>query len=215
MIYRDQKKQTKTSLENLNIEAWELNRRKFLKGTLLAGAMTQIGFFTSCTKQLKQGNDILNAQQATILDHVLLIFFPNDGNGPDANDINAFGYFMWVLNDSLNRKTKDNEYIINGIGWLDDESIEVYKQPFIELSQEEKEGLIAGIMDEKWGKTWSSMLVTLIFEALLLDPIYGGNTNEVGWQWLNHTPGFPRPTEELRYERIMERQMKINTANEI
>ena len=52
-------------------------------------------------------------------------------------------------------------------------------------------------------------MVTLLFEALLLDPLYGGNKEEKGWKWLNHTPGFPRPTEELRYEVLMKKQLKI------
>ncbi len=119
---------------------------------------------------------------------------------------------MWVLHDSLNRKTEDNEYIIEGIDWANETAKEIYFTPTIELNTEQKEALVGKFTELNWGKTWSSIMITLIFEALLRDPIYGGNTNEAGWNWLNHTPGFPRPTEELRYERIMEKQMKIVTG---
>lgn len=205
------KKQTKHKIPDAlqDVEAWELNRRKFLKGALLAGAMTQIGLFMSCTPELKKGNDILSAEQATILDDILLILFPNDGNGPSANDINAFGYIMWVLHDELNRQPEDNEYIIEGLDWMNEQSESFFEKKFVELQPKEKEELVAEIVQIKWGKNWTSMMITLLYEALLLDPIYGGNTNEVGWKWLNHVPGYPRPTEELRYERIMEKQMKI------
>lgn len=194
-----------------DLELWQTNRRTFLRGALLAGAMTQIGTFTSCTSpaELIEGNDILTSNQATILSDILMIFFPNDGNGPDAKDINAFGYIMWVLDDSLNRKSEDNEYIIEGLDWADETSREVYFKPFVELEQREKEALVDLFTRLDWGENWSSMMITLLFEALLLDPLYGGNTDEAGWKWLNHTAGMPRPTEEIRYERIMEKQMKL------
>lgn len=204
-------KTVKKSIPNryLDLEQWQTDRRKFIRGALLAGAMTQIGFFTSCSTKLKEGNDLLTAEQATILNDVLNIFFPNDGNGPDAEDINAFGYVMWVLHDTLNRKIEDNAYILVGLNWADETAQEIYFSPFVELSQEQKEALVGKFTELDWGKNWSSMIITLILEALVLDPIYGGNKNEAGWNWLNHTPGFPRPTEENRYERIMEKQMKL------
>ena len=204
-------KTVKKSIPNryLDLEQWQTDRRKFLRGALLAGAMTQIGFFTSCSTKLKEGNDLLTAEQATILNDVLNIFFSNDGNGPDAEDINAFGYVMWVLHDTLNRKIEDNAYILVGLNWADETAQEIYFSPFVELSQEQKEALVGKFTELDWGKNWSSMIITLILEALVLDPIYGGNKNEAGWNWLNHTPGFPRPTEENRYERIMEKQMKL------
>jgi gluconate 2-dehydrogenase gamma chain len=204
-------KTVKKSIPNryLDLEQWQTDRRKFIRGALLAGAMTQIGFFTSCSTKLKEGNDLLTAEQATILNDVLNIFFPNDGNGPDAEDINAFGYVMWVLHDTLNRKIEDKAYILVGLNWADETAQEIYFSPFVELSQEQKEALVGKFTELDWGKNWSSMIITLILEALVLDPIYGGNKNEAGWNWLNHTPGFPRPTEENRYERIMEKQMKL------
>jgi len=193
----------------LDIEAWQTNRRKFLKGALLAGAMTQIGFFTACSTKLKEGNDLLDQEQATILNDIINIFFPNDGNGPGAEDINAFGYIMWVLHDTLNRKIEDNAYILKGLEWANETAQEIYFAPFVELSEKQKRALVGKFTELDWGENWSSMMITLILEALVLDPIYGGNTNEAGWEWLKHTPGYPRPTADNRYERIMEKQMKL------
>ena len=204
---RNRKKTIPSAFQN--IEKWETNRRIFLRGALIAGALTQITAFTSCSKQLREANEILTAEQSTILYDVLSIFFPDDGNGPSVDEINAFGYILWVLQDTLNRKTSENEYIIEGIDWANETAEEIYFTPFVELDQEQKEALVGKFTELNWGKNWSSVLITLICEAVLLDPIYGGNTNEAGWKWLNHTPGFPGPTEELRYERIMEKQMKI------
>ncbi len=191
------------------IEHWHTNRRTVLKGALLAGALSQLAWFTSCSAQLKKGNHLLSATEATIFDRVLITFFPDDGNGPSANDINAFGYIMWVLDDSLNRKTSENQFIIDGISWLNDNAIKKYNDDFVNLSKAQQKRLIDEFTKDERGEGWSSAVITLILEALLLDPIYGGNTNEAGWEWLNHTPGYPRPTEENRYETIMKCQLKM------
>jgi gluconate 2-dehydrogenase gamma chain len=192
-----------------NLELWQTRRRTFLKAALLTGALSQISFLQSCETELEKGNDILSAEQLTILKSILLILFPDDGNGPSAEDINAYGYIMWVLQDTLNRKSEDNEYIIEGLDWADETANELYFLSYNELDQEQKEAIVGHFTKLQWGRNWSSAMIILIMESLLLDPLYGGNTNEIGWNWLNHKAGVPRPTESLRYERIMERQMKL------
>ncbi|MCG8575072.1 MAG: gluconate 2-dehydrogenase subunit 3 family protein [Flavobacteriales bacterium] len=194
-----------------NLERWQSRRRTFLKAALIGGAMSQMAFLESCTSPQidEEGNHLLSGEQVQILKSILLILFPDDGNGPSAEDINAFGYIMWVLDDSLNRKEEDNEYIIEGLDWANETAQELYFMDYNELEQKQKEAIVGHFTKLEWGKNWSSAVIILILEALLLDPIYGGNTNEVGWNWLNHTAGVPRPTESLRYERIMERQMKL------
>ena len=116
---------------------------------------------------LKEGNDLLSAEHATILNDILAVFFPNDGNGPSYVDINTFGYIMWVLHDSLDRKTEDNSYIIEGLDWANETAQEIYFKPFVELDEKEKEALIGKFTVLDWGENWSSMLITLILEALV------------------------------------------------
>ena len=36
-------------------------------------------------------------------------------------------------------------------------------------------------------------------EALMLDPVYGGNPDMIGWKWLEHQAGFPRPVAGKTY----------------
>ena len=43
--------------------------------------------------------------------------------------------------------------------------------------------------ETRWGRAWLSLLLYYIFEALLSDPVYGGNPDGIGWQWLEHQPG--------------------------
>lgn len=207
--YKRIKKEVKIPDTFQNLDKWQTKRRTFLKAAVITGAVSQLTMLESCKGDEEEGNEILSAQQVGILKSILNIFFPDDGNGPGAEDINAYEYIMWVLRDTLNRKAEDNEYIIEGLDWANETANEIYFDDYLNLDQEQQEALVDTFTKLDWGKNWSSAMIMLIFEACVLDPIYGGNTNEVGWKWLDHQPGVPRPTEANRYERIMERQMKI------
>ncbi|MBD3637377.1 MAG: gluconate 2-dehydrogenase subunit 3 family protein [Crocinitomicaceae bacterium] len=182
-----------------DIETWETNRRSFLRAALIAGAASQIAWFTSCSRELEKGNEHLSPEQSTILKDMLMIIFPNDGNGPSADDLNSFGYIMWVLSDTY-REKDENEFIVEGIDWSNKKAKEIYGDNFYELTDKEQKTLVAQFVEMDWGKTWMSVMVTHVLESAVLDPIYGGNVDEAGWNWLNHVPGLPRPTEETRFE---------------
>jgi gluconate 2-dehydrogenase gamma chain len=196
------KKNRPKSLNQLEI--WETNRRKFIKSVGVFAIYTQILRFQSCqtkTQKVYVANDYLNALQVEIIQKVQNVLFPDDGNGPSAYDINAYGHFIWVISDQRKR-TKEVTYLINGIDWTNETAIEEFNKPFNELSDHEVENLIEFISNENWGKDWLSVVLTLIFEALALDSIYNINTNEVGWKWLEHTQGTPRPHKEITYDKI-------------
>jgi hypothetical protein len=190
-----------------NIEKWQMSRRHFVKGLLIAGVVTQIPFLSACLNEDKKEQrlpfGILNSNQRTCLKEVQSILFPSDGNGPSASDINALDYLQWVISDSR-MDPSEVKYLINGVAWLEESSEENFSQSFLNLSQSNKEKLVAKISKESWGESWLSVILTLIFEALLSDPQYQGNTNSVGWKWLNHNPGNPRPTKDLLYDKVFE-----------
>ena len=197
-----------TSIQN--IEQWQLSRKKFVKGLLLAGVLTQLPFLSACTEQninteISNGNNIssLNKTQISILKDIQLILFPNDGNGPSAKDVNAHLYLEWVISDAR-MDPSEAGYIVNGLKWTNETAQEEFDDDFLNLSDSKKEKLVRLISGEKWGESWLSVILTLIFEALLCDPQYGGNTNNKGWNWLNHNPGYPRPSKELLYDNILE-----------
>ncbi len=98
---------------------------------------------------------------------------------------------------------EEKEYIIDGIGWVDETAEEKYSKSYVQLSQSEQEKLVADISNESWGSSWLSVILTFIFEALLSDPQYGSNPDRIGWVWLQHNPGYPRPTQLLLYPEIL------------
>lgn len=193
-----------------NIEQWQLSRKNFVKGLLLVGVISQIPFLSACKSEkidtnISSGNktSVLNNKQILILQDVQLILFPKDGNGPSAADVNADKYLQWVISDSR-MDPAEVEYIVNGLTWINETAVEDFEEVFSDLSAKEKEELIAKIAKLSWGENWLSVILSLIFEALLCDPQYIGNPNSIGWKWLKHFPGYPRPTEDLLYSKVLQ-----------
>ena len=145
------------------------------------------------------GGDKITDDQKKILEAVQIQLFPADGDGPSATDINALPYLEWALTDPGNVEDGDKEFIIKGIGWLEDLSKETEANSFIKLSEEKQYGIIQKISESEAGENWLSLLIYYLLEALLLDPVYGGNPDGIGWKWLAHQPGFPRPPKDKTY----------------
>jgi gluconate 2-dehydrogenase gamma chain len=184
---------------------WLISRKLFVKTLILSGVALQIPWLQSCDSEEKIGStEPLSLEQFKTLRAVQDILFPADGSGPSARDINAAAYLVWVLNDSR-LDPDENNYIIEQLDKFEVECAAFHGDAFFNLSQGNQEDFIASISNESWGKKWLSRLITFIFEALLLDPSYGSNTNEVGWEWLSHNPGQPRPTQEILYPEIFEK----------
>ena len=189
-----------------NLDKWETDRRAFLKAALIAGAASQITWFTSCSAELEKGNEFLSSEQSTILKSILGILWPDDGNGPSIEDLNTFGYFIWLLSNELS-SDEDKDFIIEGLDWCDEKSVEIYNDHYYELSDETKEVLVAQLIELDYGTTWMNIMIDYILESLILDPIYGGNKDESGWKWLDHESGLPRPTEMTRVESIYQKYL--------
>ena len=188
-----------------DVAQWQLSRRNFVQNMFMIGVVSQIPFISSCGNHQKE--EAVSGRFTHIQQNILLavqdILFPNDGNGPSAKDVNALSYLEWVLSDSAMDPT-EVDYIINGIGWVEETAQEEYANAFLELSSKKKNKLITMIAHEDWGESWLSVILTFILEALLSDPQYGGNTGETGWRWLQHYPGYPRPTSDLLYDNIVQ-----------
>jgi gluconate 2-dehydrogenase gamma chain len=187
-----------------DLEKWSTNRRRFIKSVGVVAIYSQILRLNSCKnipKKVYQSNEYLNALQAEIIQKVQTVLFPNDGNGPSVDDVNAYSHFIWVISDKRKRQA-EIDYLINGIGWTEETAIEQFNKSFSQLNDIEVEQLVEFIANEKWGKDWLSVVLTLIFEALALDSIYNINTNQVGWKWLSHQNGTPRPNIDITYDNI-------------
>lgn len=189
----------------MNENDWLVSRKTFVKTLLLSGVAMQLPWLTSCSSEDTIGStEPLTIVQFKALRAVQDVLFPEDGNGPSARDINATPYLVWVLNDSL-LDPDENNYLIEKLDQFISDCEVKYGEPFDALSQNNQEAFVVTIANESWGKRWLSRLITFIFEALLLDPVYGGNTNQSGWDWLQHDPGLPRPSKDIIYPEIFKK----------
>lgn len=127
--------------------------------------------------------------------------FPAEKDSPGASDINALEYLRAMI-DSPDFNKEEAVLIHNGVGWLNDLATNEYAKKFTQLDIELKEKILRRIESSRAGSRWLSMLLTYLIEALLTDPVYGGNPNGIGWAWLQHQPGFPRPTEDKKYFKL-------------
>jgi len=144
----------------------------------------------------------LSEDEIKILNAVLDVLFPDDGFGPSHRDFNATQYIINVLNDPF----YDGEvkvFLIEGINDVNSIAHSMFDQDLPSLPYDQKQRVIKKAL-EKGGKheQWLSKITTLVIEALLSDPIYGGNTNEVGWKWVDHFVGIPRPDKETAYQQL-------------
>ena len=140
-----------------------------------------------------------DSHQKNSIKNVQIILFPNDGDGPSADDINALEYLEWALTDSDNEADGDGEFIQKGVGWLDLLSEQTKGSQFIKLDINQQNDVLTNISQSSAGENWLSLLIYYLLEALLLDPVYGGNPDQIGWKWLQHQPGFPLPNNQTNY----------------
>jgi len=192
-----------------------LNRRAFLKTSTaiyllagLAGCKPSVpnlktnsvnSTYAKTATGPSTGKDYFTQEQHKVLDSVQMQLFPDDGNGPSARDLNAIAYLEWAMSDSQNINDGDAEFIAKGIGWINDLSEQTRGDTFIKLNYDQQHIVLEQIAKSQAGENWLAILMYYLTEALLLDPVYGGNPNMIGWKWLEHQPGFPRPVAGKTY----------------
>lgn len=177
----------------------KLARRQLLKSAAGATAIAALPRFAFATPtdlaKITQQNPWLSIDQ--VLQHLL----PSSASGPGAVEIQATNYlYQCVEHQPIAQAEKD--FIFKGVGWLNSYSQSQLKQNFSELNHPEKETMLRAIAKSAAGSNWLNTLLNYIFEAMLSPPIYGGNPNGIGWQWLKHQAGFPLPKHGDRYYEI-------------
>ncbi len=190
-----------------------LNRRAFLKTSTAIALLAGLPACKPTQDVTKSNNNpapsattnkdipasVFSDYQKKVLAQVQMQLLPDDGDGPSAQDINGVDYLEWAMTDQQNIQDGDPDFIRKGIGWLDDLAVQTKGEVFIQLDQTNQHNIIEKIAGSSAGENWLSLLMYYLTEALLLDPVYGGNPDQIGWNWLEHQAGFPRPTSETTY----------------
>lgn len=185
-----------------DFRARTIDRRSFLAGltTLLAAANLPLVQSVAAATAAGGKHDLSTEPWLTfaaVQNHL----FPATADAPGARDINATAYLKRVLSES--HTDPDNKvFIRNGAGWLNDIAMDNHGRTFIELNGTRRETVLRLIAGSPAGERWLSLILLYIFEALMSDPVYGGNPDGIGWKWLEHQPGFPLPPANKTYSRL-------------
>lgn len=140
----------------------------------------------------------LSKKEKQILEGVLLHILPPDDATPGASDVNSLDYFEFVIQDKHLKNSK-RKLLITGIAWTEETADEMFNTSFSDLDSQQKEEVLRDLESYGNGEKWLSQLLNYILESLLGAPAYGINTNQTGWKWLEHSPGFPQPTPDNIY----------------
>lgn len=172
-----------------------LPRRVFLGQTLALATVLSTGYWPHGAAAASTTASVADLTQEPwrTLNAVQQRLWPSDGNGPGAAEIQALRYLHQVLTHHP-IAAADKKFILDGVGWLEGVAQHHHKTAFYALPPVQQEAVLREITQSEAGENWVSNLMTYIFEALLGDPVYGGNPQQVGWQWLEHTAGFPQPS---------------------
>ena len=115
---------------------------------------------------------------------------------PKAKELNIDTVIYMDVVFAHKRITKeDKEFLKNGVKWLNEEAVATHKKVYAKLTALQRQEVLGTISKLQWGDSWIYNMMTYIFEAMLGDPIYGGNNNQAGWKWLSFQGGLPRPTK--------------------
>ncbi|MCU7958941.1 MAG: gluconate 2-dehydrogenase subunit 3 family protein [gamma proteobacterium symbiont of Bathyaustriella thionipta] len=173
-----------------------LSRRRFLLG--LAGGSVAALFPAVC---LPLSSKPATIDEWAILGQVQQHLLPDEADSPGAVKIHALDYLRFVVQDPW-VDADERQFIVQGSHWLEDLAHSREQTSFLLLDQARREQLLQQIADSSAGENWLSTLLLYLMEALLTDPAYGGNPAGTGWQWLQHTPGYPRPPADKIYPKL-------------
>jgi gluconate 2-dehydrogenase gamma chain len=173
-----------------------VSRRAFLL-TMAGGSLAALMPLRSLADGAAHG-EISDRHRWAVLDAVQVHLFPTEANAPGAHEIKALDYLRLVVQDE-GLDPEERRFILRGVGWLEDLAHQQQAESFLRLSEDQREALLGRIASSEAGENWLSTIQLYICEALLADPVYGGNPDGVGWKWLGHNPGFPRPAPNRRY----------------
>ena len=167
-----------------------LTRRRFLLG-LAGGTLLALFPFPAASAPN-------TAVRWRIIDAVQQHLFPSEPDAPGAREIKALDYLKRIAADRMQDADK-RDFILQGAGWLEDMSRRITRKSFLLIDAAQREQVLRRIEASEAGSNWLAQMLLYLIEALLADPVYGGNPQGIGWRWLAHTPGFPTPPPGKRY----------------
>ncbi len=117
------------------------------------------------------------------------IILPSAPDSPGAKDVRAAAYLDAALSYGAERGAGPR--VRHGLLRLDELAAPHGVEAFWQLDRPQAEAILEAFIAAEEG--WFVLVLGFTLEALLGDPVHGGNPEGIGWSWLGHSPGWPRP----------------------
>lgn len=155
-----------------------MKRRVFIKFTAITSVLfaSQISFANNISKE-----------SLSVLDEVYEILFPKTNTMPSSRQFGALKFLLFNLNHK-SFDDYDKNLILQGAKDFHNSFPE-----FLNLPLNVKETILKEIANTNdYAQSWLSKLIYYGFEAMLGDPIYKGNPNEIAWKSIKHFSPYPK-----------------------
>jgi len=156
-----------------------MKRRIFIASTIFAG--------TALALLPQEQKSHVPLDLFKTLEAVQEVLFPKGLDAPSASKFGATAYLANVSTHS-SFLTSDLIFLKRGAKKLMDEY-----NDFLTQDTDKQDEILREFTQSSLGENWVAFVLYFTIEGLLCDPIYGGNRNELGWKWLGHHAGQPRP----------------------
>ena len=159
-----------------------MNRRWFL-GVCAIGSISVV--YASGEKSKAGLPNEVYAVIAAVQQHM----FPDGSSIPSAAVFHATQFTA----ETIMHPTYDKDirkFVIEGAEELQSRE----KQQFLNYDTRQREKALRAYEETGYGSGWLDRIMLLSLEGLLSDPLYGGNSGELGWKALQTKGGDPRPT---------------------
>ena len=157
-----------------------MTRRIFILGAIGAG--------TALALLPQNAKTHINIAPFKVIEAVQETLFPKGLKAPSASTFGATQYLLNVSSHSSFVKS-DLKFLFYGADLLINA-----ENDFLTMNPKQRDNALRDFVNSSSkAENWVALLLFYTLEALLSDPLYGGNKNELGWKWLGHNTGQPQP----------------------
>ncbi len=169
-----------------------MSRRTFLARS--AAAAAALGLAACARDHRPDDRQRLDEARWRALEAAQDRLLPSSPGAPGARDVRATAYLDAALAEA-DTPAAVRARIRDGADRLDALAREHGAPDFAALQPEARDAVLAEFFDTPEGDRWFDAVMPFTLEALLGDPVHGGNPDGIAWDWLGHRPGWPRPAE--------------------
>lgn len=136
---------------------------------------------------------VLTDAEWTTMEAAQETLWPAGPGVPGAKDVNATRVLDAALADP-DVPPIEREWVRGWIPALNDLARARGARTFGSLDPAGREAVLVAFRERPEGAGWIRVVLGYTLEAVLGDPVHGGNPGEIGWRWAGYEPFDLRPT---------------------